>query len=310
MEFRQLEAFVNAVKYKSFSKAADATFLTQPTISTHINNLEKELERQLLNRSGREITLTRQGELFYPYAVSILNTRDNALRSMRGEGGELDGVLEIHSSTIPGEYYLPGQMVDFVKQFPRVRFYIEQSDSATVLDDIQACKCELGFTGSRQANGLVYTPVFSDELCMITPNRPPFSDLENGSRIEPELVCREAFILREEGSGTKEEMMNVLVGSETLFRDVKVVARMNNTEAIKEAVSAGLGVSVMSVSAAKQSGNPGGFQWFMLKNVDTRRMFYMVHNANACLSPLAEAFRSQVALSAKVPVNHFGITVK
>ena len=72
MEFRQLEAFVNAVKYKSFSKAADATFLTQPTISAHINNLENEMGTTLVNRTGREITLTKQGELFYPYAIDML----------------------------------------------------------------------------------------------------------------------------------------------------------------------------------------------------------------------------------------------
>ena len=75
MEFRQLEAFVNAAKYKSFSKAADATFLTQPTISTHVSNLENELGVRLLNRSGREISLTPHGHEFYSYAVELLNTR-------------------------------------------------------------------------------------------------------------------------------------------------------------------------------------------------------------------------------------------
>lgn len=78
MEFRQLEAFVNAAKYKSFSKAADATFLTQPTISTHVSNLENELGVRLLNRSGREISLTPHGHEFYSYAVELLNTRSRA----------------------------------------------------------------------------------------------------------------------------------------------------------------------------------------------------------------------------------------
>ena len=72
MEFRQLEAFVNAAKYKSFSKAADATFLTQPTISTHVSNLENELGVRLLNRSGREISLTPHGHEFYSYGRRYL----------------------------------------------------------------------------------------------------------------------------------------------------------------------------------------------------------------------------------------------
>ena len=82
MEFRQLEAFVNAVKYKSFSKAADATFLTQPTISTHVSNLEAELGVRLLNRKGREISLTPQGQEFYGYAMELLNTRERAVNQI------------------------------------------------------------------------------------------------------------------------------------------------------------------------------------------------------------------------------------
>lgn len=91
MEFRQLEAFVNAVKYKSFSKAADAAFLTQPTISTHVSNLEIELGVKLLNRTGREILLTPQGQEFYSYAVDLLNTREKALLSVQAARTEPDG---------------------------------------------------------------------------------------------------------------------------------------------------------------------------------------------------------------------------
>ena len=81
MEFRQLEAFVNAVKYKSFSRAADVMFLTQPTLSTHVGNLENELGVKLLNRTGREIVLTARGREFYSYALELLNTRERAILS-------------------------------------------------------------------------------------------------------------------------------------------------------------------------------------------------------------------------------------
>ena len=110
MEFRQLEAFVNAVKYKSFSKAADATFLTQPTISTHVGNLESELGVKLLNRKGRDIKLTQQGQEFYAYAIDLLNTRDKAFSVLHDKKEELDGILEIQTSSIPGHYYLPKLM--------------------------------------------------------------------------------------------------------------------------------------------------------------------------------------------------------
>ena len=102
MEFRQLEAFVNAVKYKSFSKAADATFLTQPTISAHINNLENEMGTTLVNRTGREITLTKQGELFYPYAIDMLHTRSQALATVQAQCETMDGVLDLYASSDSG----------------------------------------------------------------------------------------------------------------------------------------------------------------------------------------------------------------
>ena len=122
MEFRQLEAFVNAVKYKSFSKAADATFLTQPTISAHINNLENEMGTTLVNRTGREITLTKQGELFYPYAIDMLHTRSQALATVQAQCEAMDGVLDLYASSIPGQYYLPRLIGEFHAKCPKIRF--------------------------------------------------------------------------------------------------------------------------------------------------------------------------------------------
>lgn len=150
MEFRQLEAFVNAAKYKSFSKAADATFLTQPTISTHVSNLENELGVRLLNRSGREISLTPHGHEFYSYAVELLNTRSRAVMSMKNLKEDLDGILEIQTSSIPGYFYLPQVMEEFHELFPRVRFYVEQSDSRLVNENLMNQRGELGFTGYKE----------------------------------------------------------------------------------------------------------------------------------------------------------------
>ena len=74
MDFKQIEAFVNVVKYKGFSKAADATFITQPTISAHIRALEKELNLQLIDRTRREVVPTPEGKLFLTYAIALLKS--------------------------------------------------------------------------------------------------------------------------------------------------------------------------------------------------------------------------------------------
>ncbi len=99
MEFKQIEAFINVVKYKSFSKAADASFLTQPTISTHISSLEGELGVTLIDRMGKESRLTKQGREFYKYAINMINTREQALYAMEKAGKEVAASLS-HSRRI------------------------------------------------------------------------------------------------------------------------------------------------------------------------------------------------------------------
>ena len=132
MDFKQIEAFVNVVKYKGFSKAAEATFLTQPTISAHVNALEKELRLQLIDRTGREIMLTAEGKLFYNYALTMLNTREQAIYSLQNFSLNINGTIDIKSSSIPGEYIVPSLMADFKREYEKVSFRLEQSDSSKV----------------------------------------------------------------------------------------------------------------------------------------------------------------------------------
>lgn len=289
MEFRQLEAFANAVKYKSFSKAADATFLSQPTISAHVSNLENELGVVLLNRSGREISLTPQGQEFYSYALDLLNTRAKAVLSVQTKK-EAEGILDVQTSTIPGQYYLPEVMAEFHKVNPRVRFCVEQSDSRNVNENLLNQKGEIGFTGYRGNTGLSYEPVFTDDMVFITPNTRTYQNYENGAVLPADLFLKEAFILREEGSGTKQEMERALVNGKAVFKNVNVIARMNNMEAIKQAVRRGLGISMVSERVVAASAGQEGIRYFRIAGLEKRRTFYLTYNKNICLSPVAEEF--------------------
>lgn len=289
MEFRQLEAFANAVKYKSFSKAADATFLSQPTISAHVSNLENELGVVLLNRAGREISLTPQGQEFYSYALDLLNTRAKAILSVQTQK-EAEGILDIQTSTIPGQYYLPEVMAEFNKINPRVRFCVEQSDSRNVNENLLNQKGEIGFTGYRGNTGLCYEPVFTDDMVFITPDSRTYENYENGAVLPADLFLKESFILREEGSGTKQEMEKALVNGKAVFKNVNVIARMNNMEAIKQSVKRGLGISIVSERVVAASAGQEGIRYFKIAGLERRRTFYLTYNKNICLSPVAEEF--------------------
>lgn len=289
MDFKQIEAFVNVVKYKKFSKAADASFLTQPTISTHINNLEKELNVVLLNRQGREITMTKQGEAFYSYAVNILNLREQATQSIQGMRKEVEGVIEIQASSIPGQYYVPKLLGGFRSRYPGVKIFLEQSDSRNVMDNIINQKGEIGFTGTKLSNNLIYEEIFTDDVVLITPNRGKFAKME-GDTVRVEDIVGESFILREDGSGTKKEFEKTEVQGISVLKMVNVIAHMNNTEAIKNAVISGLGISVLSGCAANDLMANDKLKCFKIAGLNQKRHFYMVRNRTYCLSPAAERF--------------------
>lgn len=290
MEFRQLEAFVNAAKYKSFSKAADATFLTQPTISTHVGNLEAELGVRLLNRKGREISLTPQGQEFFVYAADLLNIRERALNQLHSGKEDFEGILEIQTSTIPGHYYLPVLMEEFHRRYPKVRFYVEQTDSRIVNENLINQRGEIGFTGYKGSSALVFEPLFYDEMVLITPDNEKYKPYKNGDEIPVELFIHEPFIMREDGSGTKMEMEKALVNGKPVFKNVDVIAKMTSMSAVRQVVSRGLGVSIVSEQVMKDAAALDNIRYFKIKGLEKKRCFYLAYNKGITLSPAAECF--------------------
>ena len=288
--FKGMEYVYEVYKEKSFSKAADATFLTQPTISTHVGNLEAELGVRLLNRKGREISLTHEGQEFYSYAMELLNTRERAINQLHSLSKEPEGILEIQTSSIPGHSFLPKLMDEFHKKNPKIRFYVEQTDSRTVNDNLLSQRGEIGFTGYKGSQGLIYEPVFYDEMVLITPDIEKYRSYKNGEEITVELFIDDPFVLREDGSGTKQEMEKALIEGKAVFRDVDVVARMTNMSSVKQVVSRGLGISIVSEQVVKDSAELERIRYFRIKGLEKKRCFYVAYHRSAVLSPAAEAF--------------------
>lgn len=293
MEFRQLEAFINTVRYGSISKAADACFLSQPTISTHISNLEHELGVVLINRKNREISLTPRGEQFYPMAVNMVNMRAEAERMMKGHSA-MDGVLNICTSSIPGEYYLPGLLARYHALYPGVRIHVVQTDTKATEERILNRTGEIGLVGECGNEALDYFPIFDDELALLVPNRGKYANMENGSRISFSEIEDEDFILRDSGSGTGEELKKLQVGGIHVFQHLRVIMHINNMETIKKLVAAGLGVSIMTRRCVTDFSQGGETKYLLFSDKLEKRQFYMVTPGSAVLSPEASKFRSLV----------------
>ncbi len=194
MDFKQIEAFVNVVRYKSFSRAADATFFTQPTISTHISILEKELGTKLLDRKGRIVEMTPQGRQFYKYAVEMVNTRALAIEALDKDSDKVEGVLEIQTSSIPGLTFLPEMMVEFRQKHKKAQFHIDQSDSAIVVENVIERRGELGFVGEKSNNqNLEYNKIFTDRTLLVV----PMEGFVEGDEITIEEMSHLPFLWRE-----------------------------------------------------------------------------------------------------------------
>lgn len=294
MDFRQLETFVEVAKMKSFSKAAKKLFLTQPTVTSHIQNLENKLGTILINRSGKNITLTNAGNILYEYAIDILNMCDMAEFDLGMYQGKVQGHLEISSSSIPKQYVLPTILKEFTRKYPEVTFSINHSDSKSVVNNILDGNTDFGIVGAKYENNyLEYIDLIEDNLVIIAPNTQEY--LWNAyEELELDFLLKEKMIFREEGSGTRLLIENAMKKKGIELSSLNIVAYIEDTETIKKFVELGLGISIVSEKAIKNEYEMGIIKPYNIKNLSLRRKFYFVFHKNRQLSPLTRTFKDFV----------------
>jgi len=289
MDVKQLEAFVAVSRYKSFSKAARELFLTQPTISSHIQNLEKELDTVLFNRNNKCITLTKSGEILLENAVSILNSCKKAIYDIKEYSGKIEGIIDIVSSSIPEAYILPKFIKSFSNKYPDVKFNISHHDSQYAISEILNDRISFGFVGSKTSNSQIkYIDLISDELVLITPVD---LNIENDNGyIELNQLSKLKFIMRKEGSGTRNLTFNVLNEHNFNINNLNILAYVESNETIKEMVKIGLGVSFVSYKSAKDYIDTNKLNFYKIKNVNFTRSFYFIYSKKKAFSPLENKF--------------------
>lgn len=293
MDFRQLETFVAIAKLKSFSKAADCLFLSQPTISSHISNLEKELNTTLINRTNKKISLTKAGEILFQHAVNILNIREEAKYKLDEFNGKIVGNIEIASSTIPEQYIIPELICEFNKLYPDVSFNLLHYDSQQVVDGIIRGEIDFGIVGAKIShNHLKYIELLNDELLFITQYDPELH--QGNAEISLKNILKKNFIFRERGSGTRSLFENALNENNIDINSLNIVAYVENTEAIKQCVRRGLGVSFLSKRAVEDEVKFNLLTALKIKELSLRRKFYFVYHKFRSPSPLEAEFHKFV----------------
>jgi len=163
MEFRQLEAFIKVVELGSFSKAARELHVSQPSISTYISGLERELGTTLLNRSTKTVSSTLAGERFLVHAKKLITLRSASIDAMKVLNEDHSGEIRIVASSVPASYLLPRILADFHALYPKVSFVVEQADTAAAVLAIAKNRAHIGFAGSIIENPACKFEEFADE---------------------------------------------------------------------------------------------------------------------------------------------------
>ena len=301
MDLRRLEIFVKVAELGSFSRAAQALSLTQPTVSEHVRALEDELGVQLLDRLGRGAATTRAGHLLLGYAQRMLTLSREARQAIDQFQGRLSGELIIGGSTIPGEYVLPALIGQFKTKQAEISIVLLIGDSRQVTEWVEDGRVELGVVGARPGQRILEArELMPDELVVVVPAEHAWARRQNVTLAE---VQAEPMVVRERGSGSRQALEQALGDAGTTLAAFKIVGEMGSTQAIKQAVRAGVGVSLISRRAVEDECRAGVVSCLTIERLDVQRVFYLITHRDRTRSPLGLAFLAFLESNFPSPVS-------
>lgn len=291
MNLKQLEAFVYIAEGKSFSQAAKALYLTQPTISAHIFALEQDLNARLFIRNTKEVKLSSEGERLYGYAIKMIELQKEISEAF---GIEIKGgnpCICIAASTVHSQYILPELMTAFTHKYKGQQFQIVETDSMDVIEQVVNHSVDIGFIGTsvdkRQCKCI---PFYQDNLVIITPNSEKYRKIKEAQEPSIEWILEEAILIREEGSGTRKESEKLLEQCGIQLENLQVVATIQNTEAIKSSVIKGMGIAILSQLTVQEEVEKCEVLVFPFPHIDNTRELSFIYNQNFKLSTSARNF--------------------
>jgi DNA-binding transcriptional LysR family regulator len=276
LTLQQLEALIRLVEERSFSRAAKRMHLTQPSLTKHIRNVEEALGAKVVNRSSRSLALTPEGRVLYDYARRIIKLREEARERVMRLREEEAGDIQIAASTIPATYILPYAIGAFRKKHPGIRTTVRTYDSSDVIETILDNGAEIGFIGKKPSGGKVIAEeIWKDRLVLAVPSGHPWSKRRSVRVAE---IAKTPFVIREKGSGTRETIESCLRDAGTPGSvHPNVVAELGSSEAVKEAILAGLGISVISAHAIRREIKSGLLTALSIDECRMERSFYLIY---------------------------------
>jgi DNA-binding transcriptional LysR family regulator len=285
MDLHQLYIFTKVVEHKSFSKAAEAIFLSQSTVSTHIQSLEKHLKVNLFDRIGRESILTPYGERLYQWALKLLLLKDQALFDISHGGADLGGEIRMCASTVPGQFLVPKMIKQFRKDYPNAKFHISQAPSKMVAEKVLDGTVDLGILGEKYENDkLEYVPLLKERLVLISSSDFPFT-----GPVQFESILNYPFVMRNSDSGTNSILERFLKKKRIPIDRLNIIAHTDCSQSLVQFVKEGIGVAIISEIAA-QALRTEQLNIHPVLDFSEERYFYLAIHKNKTQSMLAKLF--------------------
>jgi DNA-binding transcriptional LysR family regulator len=252
--------------------------LTQPTVSHHINNLEKTLGVELFARSGHTLKLTEAGRLLLPFAHKLVHQAGEVQEMMSSLQERIVGHLRIACSTTAGKYILPQLAARFCRRFPGIKVSILACTPQHVIPQLLEGEANLAVVSSYDLchDGLECQEFFNDLITLIVPAGHPWTMRQ---AVEPADLLEEPMIVREPTSGTRRVLLTELAKHDIGVDDIRIYLELGNAEAIVRTVEAGFGVSFVSTLAADWSLRLGKVAAVPVTGLELRRTVYMVRRA-------------------------------
>lgn len=294
MNINQLRTLKELAQCKSFSLAAEKLHLTQPAVSFQIHSLEEHFGARLVNRSSRrKAELTEEGRLVLDFAQKALAGLARTEYQINEMTQKVRGSLRVGASTVPGEYILPFLIGAFRDRYPKVKISLEIGGSDEIRRKVSDQCVDLGIVGAIDNRPqLVATKVLGEELILIVPQNHRWP---SGFTVCVNDLSEEDFILREQGSGTRQVFVDQLKEHGLNESFLHVVMELGSTEAILTAVEANLGISVVSSWAADRALALGQVRKIKVKDLNLKRDLYLIVHRQAMPNRAQEEFQNFVS---------------
>ena len=288
MDLWQLNIFCKVVELEGFSKAGKAVHLSQPTISSHIKDLEDHFECRLIDRLGKKAAPTKAGELLYNYARRLITLRDETENAMAEFQGKIKGRLIIGGSTIPGGYILPQLIGAFTMDYPEVTVSLTVGDTDRIIQDVLSGVLELGIVGAKTSDkNIIQEKMIQDEMRLIVYAGHKWAGKK---QISTEMMFQEPFIIREHGSGTLQSILLSLADKGYSRNKLNIIAEIGSTAAVIQSIKSKVGISILSTIAVAEELQTGTLKALAIKDLNLKRSFYLTRHKHRSSSPLCSAF--------------------